>query len=104
MAVLIIASNTEQINRAIPVLANAYNQIEDFAAQIQTAVDIAAVDPTTVGPFTMILETQGLDASASPALQTYEKWTVTISWSAADSEWQIDSIIRLCNNQENTIQ
>lgn len=102
MSIQIIESNSTKINQAIPVLANGYNQLEEFADQLSTAVDQAGVDPATLGSFTYVIQSTGLDALASPATKPYTTWTVTISWDATDSVWAIDSIVRVCDNAENT--
>ena len=102
MAINIIDSNESQINAAVPVLAYGYNQIKEFADQLSTAVNIAAVDPATLGTFPFVVQTTGLDAAAPPATKVYTLWTITISWNATDAVWQIDSIIKTCDNQENT--
>ena len=101
MVISIIDSNEQQINQAVPVLSNAFRQIKDFADQLQTAVDISGTDPATLGiQFPFIVKTTGLDAAAVPATKTYIEWSILISWDAVGLQWQIDSIIKTCDNQE----
>lgn len=102
MAIAIIDSNEQQINQSVPVLANAFRQIKDFADQLQTAVDISGADPATLPTFSFVVKSTGLDAAAVPATKTYIDWSILVSWDAVGLQWQVDSIIKTCDNQEDT--
>ena len=102
MAINIIEANTTQINRALPFLANAFNQMDLFANQLTTAVEDSATDPTTLGAMTSVYTETGLDASASPANKVYIQWNVDVTWNATDLVWQIDSIRKICTNTTDT--
>lgn len=98
----IIEGNTKQINRALPFLVNAFNQIDLFANQLTTAVEDSATDPLTLGVMPVTYEQIGLDASASPANTSYLKWVIEITWNATSLVWTISSIRKTCSNITDT--
>lgn len=102
MAIDIIQANTTEINRALPFLASAYEQVELFAKQLSTSVEDTGVDPVTLGVMPITYIQSGLDPLASPANTTYLQWTIDVLWNAVDSVWSIDKIRKDCTNTTDT--
>ena len=100
----IIEGNRTIINQAIPVLANAFEQLKSFKDQLNTAFAITGDDPTTQGPFPVLLSFTGLDTQASPATKTYDKWDIDLNFNInlTPPDFEITKILRTCDNVEDT--
>lgn len=97
-------SNKTAINEAIPVLKDAYTQIENFRDQIQTEVDNNSLDPTTLDPNTITVVFSGVDGPSSPALKEYTRWDIEIDWedTLTTPAFVITKVNRTCMNTQDT--
>ena len=97
MSIEINSSNTAAINKAIPKLASAYEQVALFVEQTETALVDAAITTDLWGNYVMNLTSTGYLSVV------YNSMDITIGYDDLNSVWLLKSVKSTCDATVETL-
>jgi len=94
----IAEENRALINRLIPRLHIAYDQIKTYTEQTETALTDASIDPSLWVTYPAILKMTGYNSVV------YYQLDFEISWNVADAVWELSKLVETKQSTEDKLQ